>query len=142
MAILSHLRLLTVFPLFFLSFHVFAQSDDIRAKLEQRVEETNKILPLSVKQGLVYKKNYIDNYTVYEIHEIDETYISFSALKHNKRLMKRTILKRYGEDTNLKSFAKLAVDCNMDVVIRYVSKQSSDFFELIIKTKDLEKCLK
>ena len=130
-------KLLGVVLFLMIPFQMFAQLDDEREKLRVRVEETNKVLPVSAMKGLVFAKKYISELSVYEVHEVDEVYISFSALKRKKGLMKKNLLKKYAEDPNLYSFAKLVVDCNMDIVIQYVSKQSGDTFQIILKTKDL-----
>ena len=124
-----------------LSFQAYSQSDDVRTLLEQRIIETNKVLPVSAMQGLVFKEMFVADYSVCEVYEVDERYISFASLKRKKGMMKKTLLKRYREDSTLKSWAKMAVECNMDIVIRYVSKQSKDSFETVLKTKDLAKCL-
>lgn len=135
------IKMLAITVACFLSLQAFAQSGNAREMLEKRVAETNKVLPVSVQQGITFKNMYVEDFFVYEIQEIDERYISFTSLKHKKGLMKKTILKKYGEDPNLMTFAQMVVECNMDIVIRCVCKQSGESFEMVLKTSELEKTL-
>ena len=123
------------------SYNVAAQTSNSREQLENNIEEVNKVLPVSVQQGMVFVKKYISENSVYEIHEIYEQYVSFSLLSKKGKTMKRTLLKRYSEDPRLISFAMLVVDCNMNIVVNYVSKQTKETFQLVLSTKDLIKCL-
>lgn len=120
---------------------VSAQANESRDILEKRVEEVNKVLPVSSMRGLVFQKKYISDMSIIEVHEVDELYISLSSLKNKRGSMKKTLLKRYKEEPNLRSFSELAVDCNMDIVIQYVSKQSKKSFQIILKTKELARLL-
>lgn len=120
---------------------VSAQANESRDILEKRVEEVNKVLPVSAMRGLVFQKKYISDMSVIEVHEVDELYISLSSLKNKRGSMKKTLLKRYKEEPNLCSFSKLVVDCNMDIVIQYVSKQSKKSFQIVLKTKELARLL-
>ena len=118
-----------------------SQISNSRELLENNIEEVNKVLPVSVQQGMVFVKKYISDNSVYEIHEIDEQYVSFSLFSKKEKLIKKTLLKRYSEDPRLISFAMLVVECNMNIVVNYISKQTKESFQLVLSTKDLIKCL-
>lgn len=135
------LRLLLFVVTLFSSLGVSAQSLGPREKLETEVEEINKVLPISVQQGVVFKKKYIYENSLYEVHEIDENYVSLSLLSKKKNTMKKTLLEKYGTDPNLISTTQLVVECNMDIVIHYVSKQSGKSFNITFSKKELSKCL-
>ena len=137
-----NIRLVWLIVLTFISLHLSAQSSEMREELEKRVEETNKVLPVSAMCGLVFQKKYIFESSVYEVHEVDEMYISLMSLKNKRGQMKKTLLKKYAEDPTLMSFAYMVVECNMDIVIQYVSKQTGDSFQMVLKTKELAKSIK
>ena len=124
----------------FLGVDALAQST-VREELEKRIEEKNKALPFSAMQGIVFKKTYISDYSIYEIHEIDEKYFSWPLLKHNKGAMKKNLLKEYGENPHIISLILMMIECNMDMVIQYVSKQSGESFQIVLKTNELAKCI-
>lgn len=99
-----------------------------REKLEKKIEETSKVLPIVAAKGVLYTQKYISDNSVYEVNEIDENYVSLALLGKRKGTMKKTFLQQYGIEPNLISFARMVVECNMDIVVRYVSKQSDKFF--------------
>lgn len=137
----NNYKLIGLILCFFVSQQSLAQTSDTREILEQRVEEINKILPVSTMQGFVLQKMYIVDSSVYEILEVNERYISLASLRHKKGTMKKGLLDKYGKDSNLLSFAQIVVECNMDLVYLYVSKQSGDSFQIVFKTKELAKCV-
>lgn len=113
-----------------------------REKLEKKIGETSKVLPVVAAKGVMYTQEYISGNSVYEVNEIDENYISLALLGKRKGTMKKTLLQQYGIDPNLISFAQMVVECNMDIVVRYVSKQSGKSFSITLSKKELSKCLK
>jgi len=135
------IRLFAIAIACFVSLNATSQISNSRELLENNIEEVNKVLPVSVQQGMVFVKKYISENSVYEIHEIDEQYVSFSLFSKKEKLIKKTLLKRYSEDPRLISFAMLVVECNMNIVVNYISKQTKESFQLVLSTKDLIKCL-
>ena len=113
-----------------------------REKLENKIAETNKVLPFVAAKGVMYIQEYISDNSVYEVNEIDENYVSFALLSKSKGTMKKTLLQQYGIEPNLISFAQMVVECNMDIVYRYVSKQSGKSFSITLSKKELSKCIK
>ena len=113
-----------------------------REAIENKKAETKGLLPYVVAKGVMYRQEYISDNSVYEVFEIDENDIPFILLSSRKGTMKKTLLQQYGIEPNLISLAQMVVECNMDIVYRYVSKQSGKAFSITLSTKELSKCLK
>ena len=112
-----------------------------RERLENKIAETNKMLPVVAAKGVIYTQEYISGNSVYEVNEIDENYVSLAELRMMKKKMKRTLLMQYSIESNLMAYARMIVECKMDIVVKYISKQSGKSFSITLSNKDLLKCL-
>lgn len=125
----------------FLSIQVMAQIGDAKSKLEKKVEEINAVLPVSVLQGMFFTREYISDNRLYVENQIDEDYVSLAYLVENQKQMKANLLNSYVTNPQLLITVELVVECDMDIAIRYVSKQSGKYCLIILETDELKKGL-
>lgn len=106
-----------------------------REKLDKEIEETSKVLPIVAAKGVMYTQEYTWGNSAYEVNVIDENYVSLALLIKRKGTLKKTLLQQYGTEPNLIFFVQKVVECNMDIVVQYVSKQSGKSFSITLSKK-------
>jgi len=107
------------------------------SRLEKRVKQTQKAYPMQVSRGIIALKQYIDGNSLITLNEVDSRLASFESIKSRAGKMKSTFLGMYCLEPALFKKASLVIDCDMQIVERYVNKQTQDVFDIVMTKEDL-----
>ena len=92
---------------------------------------------MQVSRGIIALKQYIDGNSLITLNEVDSRQASFESIKSRAGKMKSTFLGMYCIEPVLFKKASLVIDCDMQIVERYVNKQTQDVFDIVMTKEDL-----
>lgn len=107
------------------------------SKLEKRVKQTSKAYPMQVSRGIIALKQYIDGNSLVTLNEVDTKQASFESIKRRAEKMKSTFLGMYCIEPVLFKKVSLVIDCDMQIIERYVNKQTQEVFDIVMTKEEL-----
>lgn len=122
---------------------VNASESDL-AKLESQIQMANLQFPMKASEEVVIEKIELSDESVIYICRVDEDLCEMSQIKANAKEVKEGIVGTLANQTDLPTqlFTKCCVNCNRNIVYRYIGKQSEDQHDVVITVSELKDLLK
>ena len=122
---------------------VNASESDL-AKLESQIQMANLQFPMKASEEVVIEKIELSDESVIYICRVDEDLCEMSQIKANAKEVKEGIVGTLANQTDLPTqlFIKCCVNCNRNIVYRYIGKQSEDQHDVVITVSELKDLLK
>lgn len=114
---------------------------DSYVELKKHIKSANKHYPVQVSRGVIAVKKVIEDSSLVTINEVDDALTSFYKLKSRSAKMKNTFLGMYGIEPTLNKTASLVIGCKMQIVERYVCKQTREIFDIVLRKEELRNVL-
>ena len=122
---------------------VNASESDL-AKLESQIQMANLQFPMQASEEVVVEKIESIGESVVYICSVDEELCPISQIEENAAEVKEGIVGTLANQTDLPTqlFIKCCVNCNRNIVYRYIGKQSEDQHDVVITVSELKDLLK
>lgn len=114
------------------------------AKLETQVQMANLQFPIQASEDVLIKKIELSDEAVIYICRVDEDLCDMNQIKANAAEVKQGIIETLGNQTDLATqlFIKSCVNCDRNIVYRYIGKQSEAQHDVVITVPELKDMLK
>lgn len=127
------------FILFFICIAIpaYGYGQESYVALQKHIKSANKHYPLKVSRGIIATKKIIEDSSLVTINEVDDALTPFYYLKERSSKMKNTFLGMYSIEPTLNKTASLVVDCKMQIIERYVCKQTQEIIDIVLSREEL-----
>ena len=114
------------------------------AKLETQVQMANLQFPIQASEDVLIEKIELSDEAVIYICRVDEDLCDMNQIKANAAEVKQGIIETLGNQTDLATqlFIKSCVNCDRNIVYRYIGKQSEAQRDVVITVPELKDMLK
>ena len=114
------------------------------AKLETQVQMANLQFPIQASEDVLIEKIELSDEAVIYICRVDEDLCDMNQIKANAAEVKQGIIETLGNQTDLATqlFIKSCVNCDRNIVYRYIGKQSEAQHDVVITVPELKDMLK
>lgn len=112
-------------------------------KLETQIKIANLQFPLKAREGITVEKMLLNNESVIYLCRLDEDMYDINLIKENHNTVKQGIIEELsGESQPMQLFIKYCVNCNRNIVYRYIGNQSETQYDVIATAHELKEILK